>query len=325
MSSPASANTPGLLLMVAAGLALLAANSPLAPAYFGALHARLGPLSLGHWINDGLMGLFFFLVGLEIKRELLAGELATWPQRLLPGVAAIGGMAAPALIYVAFNHADASALRGWAIPSATDIAFALSGLSLAGPRLPRSLRTFLSALAIFDDLGAIVIIALFYSEGLSWTELTGPAAVIVALAVPLRWLPRLEQVLQGPVSFLILPLFALANAGVPFGGMPLDSLIGPPTLGIAAGLIAGKLCGVFGAAWLMVRMGLARLPAGTGWGQIAGVSLLCGIGFTMSLFITVLAFDDTAIQGSAKAGILAGSLLAGISGYCVLRWCNRSV
>ena len=369
----------GLTLMGAAALALLVANSPLAPAYFGALHAHLGPLSVSHWINDGLMAVFFLFVGLEIKRELLDGQLSTWPRRALPGIAAAGGMAVPALIYAAFNWNDPATLRGWAIPSATDIAFALGVLSLLGPRVPASLKVFLAALAIIDDLGAVAIIAVFYAGDLSPLDLGLAAAALAALAalnrsgvarlapylllgallwlfvlrsgvhatiagvalaltVPLRAAPgrpddvagsplhRLEHRLHHWVAFGIVPVFGFANAGVSFAGVSADALLDRLTLGVALGLLLGKLVGVFGAAALAIRAGLADVPMGAGRLQLVGVSLLCGIGFTMSLFIGLLAFaDDPALQDRVKIGILAGSGLAGLLGWAVLRVAPRDV
>jgi NhaA family Na+:H+ antiporter len=367
----------GLVLMAAAALALAVANSPLAPAYFGALHAYIGPLSLLHWINDGLMAVFFLLVGLEIKRELLDGQLATWPRRALPGIAAAGGMAVPALVYAAFNWSDPATLRGWAIPSATDIAFALGVLSLLGPRVPSSLKVFLAALAIIDDLGAVAIIAVFYAGDLSLLDLGLAAAVLAALAalnragvvrlapylvlgallwvlvlrsgvhatvagvalaltIPLRATPggaddmaasplhRLEHGLHAWVAFAVVPVFGFANAGVSFAGVTADALLDHLTLGVALGLLVGKLVGVLGAAALAIRAGLADLPAGAGWTQVAGVALLCGIGFTMSLFIGLLAFaDDPRLQDEVKIGILLGSGLAGLLGWAVLRAAPR--
>ncbi|MGG5810707.1 Na+/H+ antiporter NhaA [Falsiroseomonas sp. CW058] len=368
----------GLVLMGAAALALAVANSPLAPAYFGALKAYIGPLSLGHWINDGLMAVFFLLVGLEIKREVLDGQLSTWSRRALPGIAAAGGMAVPAAIYLAFNLGDPRAAAGWAIPSATDIAFALGVLSLLGPRVPVSLKVFLTALAILDDLGAVVIIAVFYTAGISGPDLAGAAAVaavlaamnrlgvmrlasylllglvlwvlvlrsgvhatiagvVLALTIPLRPAPGrpddatsplhiLEHALHRPVAFLVVPVFGFANAGVSVLGLGAAALAQPVTIGVAAGLFLGKLVGVFGAAALTIRAGLADLPMGAGWGQLLGVSLLCGIGFTMSLFIALLAFPGAeALQDQAKIGILVGSLLAGLAGYAVLRVAPRDV
>ncbi|MCK8785004.1 Na+/H+ antiporter NhaA [Roseomonas sp. NAR14] len=367
----------GLVLMGAAALALLVANSPLADLYEHALHAKLGPLSVEHWINDGLMALFFLLVGLEIKREMLDGQLSTWPRRVLPGIAAAGGMLVPALIFAAFNAGSAATLRGWAIPTATDIAFALGVLSLLGPRVPASLKVFLAALAIIDDLGAVVIIALFYTAEISVPDLGAAAVlfgllvglnrlgvrrlwpylllgavlwfftlrsgvhatvagVLTALAVPIRTTPgapdrvegsplhELEHALHLPVAFLIVPLFGLANAGVYLGGLTADKLAEPLTLGIALGLLLGKLGGVFGSAALLIRLGLADLPAGASWLQLLGVSLLCGIGFTMSLFVATLSFEEVPrLLGEAKLGILLGSLAAGLLGALVLRFAPR--
>lgn len=354
----------GLLLMLVATLAILVANSRLSEAYFSALHTYIGPLSLQHWINDALMAIFFLMVGLEIKREMLQGQLSTWPQRILPGVAAAGGMAVPALIYLAFNSSDPQAARGWAIPSATDIAFALGVLSLLGPRVPTSLKIFLAALAIIDDLGAVIIIAIFYTNGVSWPDLVGSAmvfaillamnsfrvpslkpylllgialwvfmlrsgvhatiaGVLLAMTIPLRAqgrspLPSLEHALHLPVAFLIVPIFGFANAGVSFAGVSPSVLLEPLSLGVASGLVVGKLIGVFGAVIIMARMGV-KLPEGANLLQIFGVALLCGIGFTMSLFIGLLAFEDPALQDRVKFGILAGSLISGLSGYAVLR------
>ena len=369
----------GLTLMAAAALALAVANSPAAPAYFGALHAYLGPLSVSHWINDGLMAAFFLLVGLEIKRELLDGQLSTWPRRALPGIAAAGGMAVPAAIYAAFNWGDPATLRGWAIPAATDIAFALGVLSLLGPRVPASLKVFLTALAILDDLGAVAIIAVFYTGDLSFVDLGLAAALLAALAalnrfgvvrlapylllgavlwffvlrsgvhatiarvllaftIPLHPAPgrpddmarsplhRLERGLHNWVAFGVVPVFGFANAGVSFAGLTADALLDHLTLGVALGLLLGKLVGVFGAAALTIRAGLADVPMGAGWLQLVGVSLLCGIGFTMSLFIGLLAFaDDPHLQAEVKIGILLGSGMAGLLGWAVLRVAPRDV
>jgi Na+:H+ antiporter, NhaA family len=363
----------GLVLMAAAALALGVANSPLAPIYFGALHAYLGPLSVLHWINDALMAVFFLLVGLEIKREILDGQLSTWPRRALPGIAAAGGMAVPALIYVPFNWGDPTTLRGWAIPTATDIAFALGVLSLLGPRVPTSLKVFLTALAIIDDLGAVAVIAVFYAGDLSFLDLGLAAAVLAALtalnwlgvmrlwpylalgvvlwffvlrsgvhatiagvalafAIPLCLAParpdnmagsplhRLEHGLHNWVAFGVVPVFGFANAGISFAGLTAEALLDDLTLGIALGLLVGKLVGVFGSAWLAIRLGFASRPMGASLAQCLGVSLLCGIGFTMSLFIGMLAFPgDPALQDGAKVGILGGSLLAGLLGWGVLR------
>ncbi|ANB19064.1 Na+/H+ antiporter NhaA [Dokdonella koreensis] len=368
----------GLVLMAAAAAALVIANSPWSDAYFAALAAYLGPLSVLHWINDGLMAVFFLLVGLEIKREVLNGELATARNRVLPGVAAVGGMLVPALIYAGFNLHDAAALKGWAVPTATDIAFALGVLSLLGNRVPVSLKVFLTALAIIDDLGAVIIIALFYTGGLSPAWLAAAlgtlvllgalnrfgvarlwpylvlgvllwvlvlrsgvhatlAGVALALLIPLRQsgsgtaalasehspLLRLEHALHRVVPFLIIPIFGFANAGLSFAGLSPAALVEPLTLGVAGGLLVGKVIGVFGFSALAIRCGVATLPHGARWIQLFGVALLCGIGFTMSLFIGLLAFADAPLlQSEVKVGILCGSFLAGLSGWAVLRWAS---
>ena len=359
----------GVVLVVTATLALIIANSPLADSYFAALQGYIGPLSVLHWINDGLMAIFFLMVGLEIKREMMEGHLSNWSRRILPGGAAVAGMIVPALVYLAF--AGGHAAQGWAIPAATDIAFALGVIALLGPRVPVSLKVFLATLAIIDDLGAVVIIGLFYSTGFSVGDLAGVAIVLVALlalnrmgvmrlwpyliiggvlwvfmvrsgihatvagvllafCVPLAGktgiseatespLHRLEHALLRPVAFFIVPIFAFANAGVSFAGFSVQALVAPVTLGVASGLALGKVIGVFGAVWVLVRTGLAELPAGASWAQMFGTATLCGIGFTMSLFISLFAFDTPTLQSEAKFGIFAGSLLAGIAGYLVLR------
>ena len=362
----------GIILIAAAALALIVANSPLADVYFRALHAYLGPLSLLHWINDGLMAVFFLLVGLEIKREMLDGQLSTWPRRALPGIAAAGGMAVPALVYAAINRENGPALAGWAVPTATDIAFALGVLSLLGNRVPTSLKVFLTALAIIDDLGAVVIIALFYTSGLSpgWLAaafavvallaainrmgVTTPvpyvvlgvvlwvfvlksgvhatlAGVALALTVPLKASPglahdpeqstlhRLEHALHKVVPFAVVPVFGFANAGVSLAGVGPADLVEPLTLGVTAGLVVGKLVGVFGASALAVGLRIAELPRNAGWLHMVGIALLCGIGFTMSLFIGLLAFaSNEALQDAVKLGILAGSLIAAVLGAALL-------
>ncbi len=367
----------GMVLMAAAALALIIANSPLAAPYFGALETYLGPLSLLHWINDGLMAVFFLLVGLEIKREMLDGQLASWGRRILPGLAAAGGMAAPALIYVAFNAGNAATLRGWAIPAATDIAFALGVLALLGSRVPASMRIFLTALAILDDLGAVAIIAVFYTGDIAlpylglaalvaaalfglnragvvrllpylllgavlwWLTLRSGvhatvAGVVLAFTIPLRNRPggaddlaasplhRLEHGLHVPVAFAIVPIFGFANAGVSFDGLTAEALVDPLTLGVALGLLVGKLIGVFGAAAAAIRLGWAEMPTGAGWMHLLGTALLCGIGFTMSLFIGMLAFEgEPLLQAEVKIGILIGSMLAGLAGAAVLRLAPR--
>ena len=370
----------GVVLMLAALAALVACNSPLAGLYDSflgtPLSIRVGPFAIDKplllWINDGLMAVFFFLVGLEIKRELLEGELSTFGQAALPALAAVGGMAVPALVYAVINAGDPVALRGWAIPTATDIAFSIGVLALLGSRVPPSLKVFLLALAIIDDLGAIIIIALFYTEHLSPASLM-PAAfgvavlgvlnalgvtrtalyvltgifiwvcvlksgvhatltgVIVAMAIPLRGhapeqaspLEQLEESLHPWVAFAVLPLFAFANAGVSLHGLSLAKLVDSVPLGIAAGLFPGKMIGILGATWLAVAAGLARKPEGATWAQVAGLAVLGGIGFTMSLFIGMLAFPDPAHYAQLRLGVLAGSLVSAVLGYLLLLAVSR--
>ena len=353
----------GLALMAASALALIVANSPWAEGYAHALHTPIGPLGLQHWINDGLMAVFFLLVGLEIKREALEGQLRTWTDRILPGAAALGGMVVPALVYVAFNLGMGT-VRGWAIPAATDIAFALGVLALLGRRVPVSLKVFLSAVAIVDDLGAVIVIALFYSGGLDGPMLAAAggllaglvllnrtgvtrlapylilgavlwvvvlrsgvhatvAGVALALTIPLGRdhgaspLHRLEHALSPWVAFAIVPVFGFANAGVTLTGLGRDALLEPVTLGVAAGLFVGKQVGVFASLRLLVGLGLAQRPGGSSWGQVYGTAVLCGIGFTMSLFIGALAFPDAGHEAAVKLGVLVGSLLSGLVGACV--------
>jgi NhaA family Na+:H+ antiporter len=365
----ASEAAGGVVLMAAAALALIVANSRFSAGYFALLAAYVGPLSVLHWVNDALMAVFFLLVGLEIKCEFINGQLATWPQRILPGAAAAGGMAAPALIYVALNLGTPENLRGWAIPSATDIAFALGVLALLGRRAPASLKVFLVALAIIDDLGAVAIIAAFYTAELSavWIGVAAVtlaalvglnragvrrlwpylllgvvlwavvlksgvhatlAGVVLALTIPIGKgddspLHRLEHVLQGWVAFGIVPLFGLANAGVSFAGMSLASLLAPVPLGVALGLFLGKQIGVFGVAWLLIKLRWADRPDGATLVQLYGVALICGIGFTMSLFIGLLAFPTSpALQDAVKLGVLGGSLVSALAGAAVLLLAN---
>ena len=365
----------GLLLMAAAALALIVANSPWAQTYFAALHAPLAGLDVLHWINDGLMAVFFLYVGLEIKREFLDGQLSTWANRALPCIAAAGGVVVPGLVYAAINAAHPQTIRGWAIPTATDIAFALGVLSLLGPRTPTSLKIFLATLAIVDDLVAVLVIAVFYTASLDWAAFAGAGAVIgclfalnrlkvmrllpylvlgallwwlvlrsgvhatiagVALAasIPLRRskaapddmtspLHRLEHGLSPWVAFLIVPVFGFANAGVSFSGMTPAVLAQPVTLGVALGLFAGKQIGVFGAAALAIRLRLAALPVAASWAQLYGVSLLCGIGFTMSLFIGLLAFPNPDLQDEVKVGVLVGSGAAALCGAALLSVAKR--
>lgn len=357
----------GLVLMASAALALVVANSPARHAYFHALETYLGPLDLLEWINDGLMAVFFLLVELEIKREMLSGELASWGRRALPGLGALGGMIAPALVYLLVCRGDPAYARGWAIPAATDIAFALGVLALLGSRVPASLKIFLAALAIMDDLGAVVIIALFYSAGLSMPMLSGEGACLVVLAllnlrgVKVLWpyllvglplwyfvhgsgmhatiagvllaafiplddndhehspLHRLEHGLHPWVSYLIVPIFGFANAGVSFDGVTGATLAHPVTLGVAAGLFIGKQVGVFAAVRGAVALGLASRPLGARWVQVYGVAFICGIGFTMSLFIGALAFPHSAnLVNETKIGVLGGSLVSALAGAIVL-------
>ncbi len=358
----------GIVLMLAALLGIIIANSPLAGAYFGGLESYVAGLSVLHWVNDGLMALFFLFVGLEVKRELLQGELDTNAKRVLPSLAAFAGLAVPALIYLLLTGFDADMSRGWAIPAATDIAFALGVLALLGSRVPVSLKIFLTALAIMDDLAAIVVIALFYTDQLAVMYLAAAAVVLGALAVlnlkgvlrstpymilgallwwlvlksgihatlagvvlaftiPLRVqdqvteppLLQWEHALANWVAFLIVPVFGFANAGVSFAGVSWSVLAQPIVLGIAAGLFIGKQLGVFGIVWLLVKANMVKLPEGATWMQLYGVALLCGIGFTMSLFISLLAFNDPQFQDYSKVGVFVGSLLSGVAGYIVLR------
>ncbi|MCY1646504.1 Na+/H+ antiporter NhaA [Caulobacter sp. SL161] len=365
----------GLLLMACAVLALFVANSPLAEGYFHALHVPFAGLDLLHWINDGLMAIFFLFVGLEIKREFLDGQLSTWANRALPCIAAAGGVVVPGLIYASLNAGSPETLRGWAIPTATDIAFALGVLSLLGSRVPTSLKVFLATLAIVDDLVAVLIIAVFYTADLNTAALMGAgfvtlvlvgfnrlkvkrlapylvmgvalwwlvllsgvhatiAGVVLAMTIPLHAskaapddatspLHRLEHALSPWVAFLVVPIFGFANAGVSFAGMTPSVLAEPVTLGVALGLFFGKQIGVFGAAWLAIRLGVARLPVAASWAQLYGVSLLCGIGFTMSLFIGLLAFRDAALQNEVKVGVLVGSLSSALIGATLLSLTKR--
>lgn len=354
----------GLALMGAAAAALLVANTPLAHTYEDLLHAQLGPLSVQYWIADALMALFFLLVGLEVKREWYDGRLATAEARRLPMIAAATGMAVPALVYLLVTVGDAALFRGWAIPAATDIAFALGVLALLGSRAPPAIKLLLVTIAIVDDIGAIIVIALFYTAGLSVPALAAAAVllalmaglnmfgvrrlwpylllfcglwvavfqsgihatiagVLAALTIPLGRgepvspLKKLEHGLHPLVMFGVVPLFGFASAGVTING--LDQLTRPLPLGIALGLFLGKQLGVGAAIWLAVRLGAAVRPEGVSWRHIYGAALLCGIGFTMSLFIGALAFSDQGMIDAAKIGTLAGSLLSGVAGFLVLR------
>jgi len=375
----------GYVLMAAAALALLVANSPLAATYFSALDTKFG-FAIGafhlretllHWINDGLMALFFLLVGLEIKREVLDGQLSRFSNALLPGMAALGGVAVPAVIFLVFNAANPATRAGWAIPSATDIAFALGVLALLGSRAPTSLKIFLTAVAIIDDLAAILIIAIFYTAELHWVALGAAGALLgvllvlnrlkvtvlwpyiltglalwycvlesgihatlagVALAmfIPLRRTPaepdhidshahdhsplhRLEHALHKPVAFLVVPIFGFANAGLSFAGFKLSILLEPLPLGVALGLFIGKQIGVFSTAWLLIKTRLVDMPRDANWAQLYGVSVLCGIGFTMSLFIGNLAYTDPLLIEETKMGVLLGSLVSALVGAAIIR------
>ncbi|MBP6861737.1 MAG: Na+/H+ antiporter NhaA [Neisseriaceae bacterium] len=361
----------GIVLICASILGLLWANSAYASAYFSLLNLSVLGMSVLHWINDGLMAIFFLYVGLEVKREFLSGELATFKQRALPGAAALGGLLVPALIYLLFVGQDAELASGWAIPTATDIAFALGILALLGDKVPNSIKVFLTALAIIDDLAAIVIIALFYTASLQaayllaavivlamlvglnrrgvtqkwpylalglllwWLVLQSGlhatlAGVALALTIPLR-VPGLKSYDQSPllvwehgltkwVAFLVIPVFGFANAGVSFAGFSLAQLTHPIVLGIAVGLFVGKQLGIFGVVYLGAKLGWLVRPKGASWQQVYGVALLCGVGFTMSLFISLLAFVDPQLQDLSKIGVFMGSVLAGVSGFLVLKY-----
>lgn len=368
----------GVILLLAAIVAMVLANSALAPLY-GALldthvSVRIGEAGLDknllHWINDGLMVVFFFHVGLEIKRELVEGELSSLKQAALPAIGALGGMVMPAIVYTIFNTSDAHAMRGWAIPTATDIAFAVGVLSFVGSRIPASLKIFLLALAIIDDLGAIVIIALFYTANLSLTALalagvgiaglvilnargvTRTAAyvlvgafvwlcvlksgvhatlagVVTAFAIPLTPIEgngrtdslaaRLQESLHPWVTFGVLPAFAFANAGVSLSGLGMEQLLAPIPLGIAAGLLFGKPIGIFLFSRIAIAIGLGARPEGATWLQLFGVGIVGGIGFTMSLFIGMLAFPEPTHAADIRIGVLAGSICSAILGYVLLR------
>ena len=368
-----SESSGGIILMASAALALIIANSPLSQAYFALLKTYVGPLSVGHWVNDALMSVFFLLVGMEIKRELVDGQLSTWPRRVLPGLCAAGGMAVPALIFASLNWNNGETIRGWAIPTATDIAFALGVMSLLGNRVPASMKVFLTALAIIDDLGAVLIIAIFYTSDLQIWALAGAsiilaalialnrigvtmllpylllgavlwllvllsgvhatvAGVALALTIPITRaiggdsehtvnspLHMLENALAKVVPFLVLPIFGFANAGVSLAGVDASSLVDPLTLGVAGGLVAGKMIGIYGTAIAAVKLGWADAPANAAPQHVFGVALLCGIGFTMSLFVGLLAFPEhLTLQSSLKIGILLGSITAAVLGSVVL-------
>ncbi len=371
----------GILLMIAAALAMIVANSPLYEAYHHFLHElegptlskKLGPMTPHLWINDGLMAIFFMLVGLEIKREFVDGRLNTWERRRLPVLAAAAGMIVPALIYMAIVWDAPELYNGWAIPAATDIAFAIGVLALLGPRAPASLKLFLVTVAIVDDMGAVAIIALVYTAEINgaalfasaailgvmytmnkmgviklWPFLIGAlllwyavlmsgvhatiAGVLAAMTIPIIRTPTSPDAVDSPLhrlehgitpwsAFLIVPVFGFANAGVSLEGLGVEQIFAPLPLGIAAGLFFGKQLGIFAAVWLAVKTGFAQKLGGATWLQIYGVSMLCGIGFTMSLFIGALAFPGNALLiEEAKIGVLGGSLLSAIVGFCILRF-----
>jgi len=371
-------SSSGILLIFVTILALFLQNSFMTDFYTNFLHTpveiRFGDLQIAKplllWVNDGLMAVFFFLIGLEVKREVMEGHLSTLKQITLPGIAAVGGMVVPALVFIIFNKGESFAMNGWAIPTATDIAFALGILSLLGPRVPVSLKIFLMALAIIDDLGAIVIIALFYTADLSTLSITIAAislvilfimnrmdvaiksayivvgivlwvsvlksgvhatlaGVALAFMIPLTskdkegnsfsMLKEMEHDLHYWVALMILPLFAFVNAGVDLKSISIEEMAGPVPMGIMLGLFIGKQVGVFGFSWLAIKMGIASLPKESNWTLLYGVSVLTGIGFTMSLFVDTLAYNDTQIYHYAdKLAILLGSLFSGLLGYLVL-------
>ncbi len=372
-------SSSGILLIFVTILALLLQNSFMSTFYTSFLHTpvevRFGDLQIAKplllWVNDGLMAVFFFLIGLEVKREVKEGHLSSLSQITLPGIAAVGGMVVPALVFIAFNRGDDFSMNGWAIPTATDIAFALGILSLLGQRVPISLKIFLMALAIIDDLGAIVIIALFYTSELSTMSITIAAIALLILLIMNRmdvaiksayivvgivlWVSvlksgvhatlagvalafmiplsskdkegksfsmakEMEHDLHNWVAFMILPLFAFVNAGVDLKGISIEEMAGPVPLGIMFGLFVGKQVGVFGFSWVAIKMGWASLPKDSNWTLLYGVSVLTGIGFTMSLFVDTLAYNDTQIYHYAdKLAILLGSFLSAIVGYLILR------
>jgi len=368
----------GVILVCTALLALVIANTPLQSYYALFLdtpvEVRIGALEIAKplllWVNDGLMAIFFFLVGLELKRELIEGELSDRRNIILPAVGALGGMAVPALIYFYFNSGDATAMNGWAIPTATDIAFALGILFLLGSRVPTSLKIFLTSLAIFDDIGAIIIIAIFYTANISFGSLmvigicipvlallnrrgvtsksvyvmvgvimwvatlksgvhATLAGVVLAMFIPMRSenqkgaspLKEMEHDLHAVVAFFVLPLFAFANAGISLNGVGAEQILHSVPLGIALGLFVGKQVGVFGFCWIAIKFKLTSLPKGMSWSSLYGTAALCGIGFTMSLFISSLAFEESGVDllFDDRLGIILGSFASGLAGYLILR------
>ncbi len=363
-----SGDAAGAIVLLAAAIAaLIVANSPLASTYFSTLHHVVGGMSVHHWIDDGLMALFFLLIGLEVKSEFVSGHLSIWGERILPGAAALAGMAVPAALYVLVNMSMPANLRGWAIPAATDIAFALGILALLGSRVPTSLKVLLTAIAVIDDLLAILVIALFYTGHIALLPLLAAglglgvlvilnlsgvrslvpylligvaiwygvllsgvhatlAGVAVAFTIPLRTgdgqppLKRLEHALQPWSSFLIVPAFGFANAGIAFGGMVAADVIAPLPVGIMLGLFLGKQIGIFATIRGLVTFRLANAPKNASWAQVYGMAVLCGIGFTMSLFIGGLAFAGAShAMDAVKVGVFAGSILSGVAGWLILR------
>jgi len=372
-------SSAGILLIIVTILALLLQNSILTDFYTSFLHTpveiRFGDLQIAKplllWVNDGLMAIFFFLIGLEVKREIMEGHLSSIQQVTLPAIGAFGGMVIPALVFISFNQGESFGMNGWAIPTATDIAFALGILSLLGSRVPLSLKIFLMALAIIDDLGAIIIIAIFYTSELSivsiiiasisliilfimnrigvirkaayiligiilWVSVLKSgvhatlAGVALAFMIPLNSTDKdgkkfsmakeMEQGLHYWVAFMILPLFAFVNAGVDLKGISIEEMLNPVPLGIMLGLFVGKQLGVFGFSWVAIKLGWAKLPTASSWMQLYGVAVLTGIGFTMSLFVDSLAYNDTQIYHYAdKLAILLGSFISAIVGYLILR------
>jgi NhaA family Na+:H+ antiporter len=367
----------GIILMISAVAAMIIANSPLSPWYDLLLEipvvVAVGTFEIAKplllWINDGLMALFFFLVGLELKREFLEGDLSKPGQVTLPAIGAIGGMVVPALCYAALNYDDPAALNGWAIPTATDIAFALGILAIIGSKVPLQLKVFLTSLAIFDDLGAIIVIAVFYTEQLSVLSLTVSAVmlvllftfnrqgivntspyifvgivlwvavlksgvhatlagVVLALFIPIKGkvgqpspLKELEHNLHALVAFIVLPIFAFANAGISFAGIGIEQVISPVPLGIIFGLVVGKQLGVFGFCFIAIKLGWAKMPDNVNWTLLYGVAILCGVGFTMSLFVGSLAFEQSSTSPifQDRLGIVIGSLISGVLGFILIK------
>lgn len=366
LRSPGAATT---VLLGATILALLIANSPLAEQYFALLHMPIGPLKAEEWVNDALMAIFFLFVGLEVKRELVSGELNTNAKRIMPGIAAAFGVIVPALIYYFIAGDNPEYIAGWAIPTATDIAFAIGIISALGSRVPNSMKVFLTALAVIDDLIAIIVIAIFYAASINFFYLAAAAlvtglliysnrqgyvrampyiilgvilwycilrsglhatmaGVILAMTIPVqgkidhivvRPMQHWEHVLSNWVSFVIVPIFAFFNAGVSLGGFTMNDLANPVVIGVALGLILGKQIGIFGAVFGMVKLGIVPMPAEANWKFIYGTSIVCGIGFTMSIFVSILAFQPGHAQEMAKGGVLIGSIISAVAGYIYLR------